>query len=450
MVAWRKIGYLLLALGCAAVLSGCAPTKLEDLYCLPKRSAEFSDLQEAIDGAMGSDMQYSAPRSGDNQQSVQMADLDGDGQEEAILFAKGSDDTPLKILIFRMDGGGYCLADTIASAGSSFDQVEYVQMDGKPGLELVVGRQVSDQVVRNLAVYSFSGTAQQQMNANYTRFLTCDLNGDKLADLFVVRPGETETECGVTELYTFHSGQLEKTVEAAMSNPVSSLNRIMTGLIHDGVPAVFVASLVEGQDAIVTDIYALVDGKYTNVSLSNDSGTSIQTLRNRYLYAEDIDGDGVVELPSLLRIGYMLALDGDTPTEPHIIRWYAMTSTGEEIDKLYTYHNLDGGWYIELSQPLAENVHVVQGDGSGEAGAYVFYVTDPDSGITEKLMTVYPLSGSNREEQAVIDNRFVLLRTDSVLYAARLEGASATYGITRDSLAQSFHLIHTNWKTGVT
>ena len=38
----------------------------------------------------------------------------------------------------------------------------------------------------------------------------------------------------------------------------------------------------------------------TNVTFSNDSGTSIQTMRNFYVYADDIDNDGVVELPSLL------------------------------------------------------------------------------------------------------------------------------------------------------
>lgn len=449
MAVWKRILAICGLLCCAALLFGCAPTTIDELYCLPKRSEEVSDLQSAIDQVMDA-LQYSAPRSGDNQQSVQMVDLDGDGRMEAVLFAKGTDDSPLKILIFRLMEDSYELADTISSMGSSFDQVEYVQMDGKPGLEMVVGRQVSDQLVRNLAVYSFRETAVQLMNTNYTRFLTCDLNRDMLADIFILRPGESETANGVTELYTFASGKLEKTSEARLSNPVAALHRMMTGNIHDGVPAVFVASLVEQQEAMVTDIYALVDGKYTNVSLSNDSGTSIKTLRNSYLYAEDIDSDGVVELPSLLR-PYTTA--SAAASESHIIRWYAMTSSGQEITKLYTYHNIPvegAGWYLELGADFVEDVFVVLDGETDGAKQYSFHLYDSENEVTEQLLTIYLFRGSDRAEQAVTDNRFELLRTDSVTYAARLEGASAVYGITRDSLIRSFHLIHTQWKTGVT
>jgi hypothetical protein len=225
---------------------------------------------------------------------------------------------------------------------------------------------------------------------------------------------------------------------------------MMTGNIHDGVPAVFVASLVEQQEAMVTDIYALVDGKYTNVSLSNDSGTSIKTLRNSYLYAEDIDSDGVVELPSLLR-PYTTA--SAAASESHIIRWYAMTSSGQEITKLYTYHNIPvegAGWYLELGADFVEDVFVVLDGETDGAKQYSFHLYDSENEVTEQLLTIYLFRGSDRAEQAVTDNRFELLRTDSVTYAARLEGASAVYGITRDSLIRSFHLIHTQWKTGVT
>ena len=45
------------------------------------------------------------------------------------------------------------------------------------------------------------------------------------------------------------------------------------------------------------------------------------------------------------------------------------------------------------------------------------------------------------EEQAVADNRFVLFRTDSTVYAGHLEVASAAYNLTQESLIHAFHLI---------
>lgn len=82
------------------MLSGCVLQTVDELYCLPKRSQEYQNLQAAIDQAMGDTLQYCAPLSGENQQTVQIMDLDGDGNMEALLFASGNGEQPLKIFIF--------------------------------------------------------------------------------------------------------------------------------------------------------------------------------------------------------------------------------------------------------------------------------------------------------------------------------------------------------------
>ena len=62
----------------ACILGGCAMVTVEEMYAPPKRSPEYQDLQRAIDSAM-TDMEYASPLSGENRQTVQMADLNGDG-----------------------------------------------------------------------------------------------------------------------------------------------------------------------------------------------------------------------------------------------------------------------------------------------------------------------------------------------------------------------------------
>ena len=64
--------------------------------------------------------------------------------------------------------------------------------------------------------------------------------------------------------------------------------------------------------------------------------------------------------------------------------------------------------------------------------------------------TVFALTGKDRDEQAARDNRFPVYRGDKVLYAAKLEAASASCGITQESLVASFCLIRQDWKTGET
>ena len=103
------------------------------MYALPKRSDDYNQLQSMIDSAMYG-MSYSAPRSGDNRQTVQMADLDGDGIDEYLIFAKGATEKPLQVIILKQNEKGQCrVFEIISSNGTAFEQVEYANLDENPG-----------------------------------------------------------------------------------------------------------------------------------------------------------------------------------------------------------------------------------------------------------------------------------------------------------------------------
>lgn len=426
----------------ALFLAGCSFRTVNEMYRLPKRSEAYRDLQSAIDVAM-SGCDYCAPLAGEQRQTVQMADLDGDKQDEYLLFAKGTSDLPLRIMVFDKIEDEFVHIDTIESSGTGFDQVEYVQMDTKPGVELVVGRQLSDQVIRSLSVYTFSnGECEQLLSTNYSKFLTVNLDTDSYYELVVIRPGQLETDRGVVELYSVEKGNVERSLEVNMSESVDKLKRILIGRLHEGQPAVYLASTV-GDSALITDVYALVDGVFTNVSFSNESGTSVQTMRNYYVYAEDIDADGVVELPFLVTMSPLVPISSDA--SQYLIRWYAMTIDGGEVDKLYTYHNFVGGWYMEVDSAWASRLTVTQ-----QGNDYSFYLWDEAREHSEKIMTLSALTGQNRLEQSKENGRIELYKTEAVIYTARLEAAAEQYHITAETVTKGFHMIHQEWKTGET
>ncbi len=438
----RKILFGMLFVAAILMLSGCNMTTVDQMYCLPERSEEHTNLQTLMNGAM-SGLSYSAPVSGQNRQTVQMADLNGDGEDEYILFAKGTSENPLYIFIFVRDGEEYRLLDTIQSSGSVFDQVEYVPIDNRKGCELVIGHQVSDQVLRSVSVYTMTGGRMELlMSSGYSKFLCTDFNQNGTSELFILRPGEEDGQHGIAELYTLQNGTAERYTEAVLSRPVDKIKRIMTGKLDDGISAVYVASDVDG-NALITDVYAVVDGQFVNVSVSTESGTSVQTLRNYYLYADDIDNDGVLELPSLVNNNPGAA--DSAGTNHHVIRWYALQSNGRTVNKKYTYHNFAGGWYLELSSEIAEGMSVQQ-----LGNTYDFYLWDSEGKESVKIMSVIVLTGQKREEQALTDNRFIVYRGEATIYAAKLEVASAAYGIDRDNLIRDFNLITQDWDMGET
>ena len=158
----RYVKFIPLLLLTALLFTGCGLRTVDQLYCLPRRSQVHNELQPVIDEAMDG-LAHCVPMYGENRQTVQPADLDGDGIDEYLVFAKDNSEKPLKILIFSQLASGYVLMDTIEGYGMGFDFVEYAQLDDRPGLEIVVGRQVSDQVMRNLTVYRFRETQPEQL-----------------------------------------------------------------------------------------------------------------------------------------------------------------------------------------------------------------------------------------------------------------------------------------------
>jgi hypothetical protein len=155
-----------------------------------------------------------------------------------------------------------------------------------------------------------------------------------------------------------------------------------------------------------------------------------------------VDDDGVLELPSLIT---MASVHSQGREDRYLIRWFAMDLEGAEVDKLYSFHNFAGGWYVCLDNEWATQLSVEQTN-----DAYRFFVWDADKQKNIPIFTVFALTGQNRDVDAVEDGRFVLHRTDRVVYAGLLEEDAAEYGITQINLINDFRLIQKDWNMGET
>lgn len=416
------------------ILSGCSMRTLDQLYQVPKRSEEYNNLQSAIDRNMGN-REYCAPLSGDNLQAVQMADLDGDGVQEYLLFTRGDTEKPLQIMIFKLSAGEYILSDTIENHGAAFDVVQYAQFDDRPGYELIVGCQISQQISRSVNVYSMvEGKVQSLLSANYTKFLSCDFNSDHRSELMVLRPGEFDEANGLAELYLYQNGTVERSTQFPLSASAQRLKRVEMGKLESGEPAVYVDSAV-GDTAVVTDVFAMIGGEFSNVI-----GDNVSTVREAYVYAEDIDSDGVVELPAVLTM--RPPYGPGSSSMQRLIRWYAVDTAGVPTVKQHTFHNFYAGWYMILESQWAERVAVVQ-----QGNAYIFSVWNEDFTAADTIFTIYAITGTDRKEQAEADGRFPLGEDDTVLYAAYLEEKAAEYQLTKENIIDQFRLIHQDWNT---
>ena len=417
----------------ALLLTGCYFFDSDDLYAPPQRSKEYRELQSAVEAAMDGGS-YSAPVSGANRQAVQQADLDGDGQDEALVFCKMEGERPLKVLIFQRQEEHFALLCTLEGDGTAFDSVQYAQIDGEPGVELLLSRRIGEQVQQFLSVYTLNEDGPAELvSFGYNAYTVQDLDGDQRSDIFAVR-ANAEGPRAYAELYRFRDGELQKDAEASLSTAADSVKRILVGNIAPEVPAVFVASAYD-ESNLITDVFALEKNVFTNITQNDESGQSAQTVRNYYVYSTDIDNDKLIELPNTLALP---AEPGDAGSEnQYRIIWYNLSPEGARTDKMSTYHNFGEGWFLYLPETWCQELFVSKRRGENGLPGTEFSLLQAD-GSRIPLVTIYAFNGERAKSMSESDGRILLTQRGDVCYAALLQEDA---GLDADQLRARFSLI---------
>ena len=233
---------------------------------------------------------------------------------------------------------------------------------------------------------------------------------------------------------------IKKPLLSYHEHSASHVSENIISRLQSGEPALYISSVFH-DSAIVTDVLTFQNGRLTNLNSGGKLSYSVETLRNYYLYMEDIDDDGIMEMPSLMEIRPAPNQADAKPQQ--LVYWYAIDSEGYEIQKAFTFHNVDGGWYLLLKMDAlaVERLAVAK-----ESSGYTFYLWDETGTSAVALFSIYSFTGKDREKLATEQNRFPIYSGDNVIFAGKLEVGSGVNGITQENLTESFRLIGTDWK----
>lgn len=435
----KFVGFVLLLL-LASILTGCVLEPAESLYAVPKQAESYYNLQGAIDKIMGG-ASYCAPTAGENQQAVQLNDLDGDGLEEAILFLKTEDQTSLSVIVFQKTDGQFAPVAQLQTMGSGFDRVYYVELDDRPGKEIVLGRQVGEGAAQVLSAYTLrDGELTELFSASYSHFTIAALSDDAWGVFLLYQDADALN--ATAEYYLWSDGQMTRQREAELSASAGSVKRIVTANMCRGVPAVFVASAY-GEDSLVTDVFGFRNGSFVNFARTDEADTEVKTVRDYYVYGCDIDGDGLLELPRLIP---MVETEDATTQNRSLICWYNLKTDGQTMDKLLTYHDYSGGWYLTVEEQWAKHLAAETGAvGSGKCTTFLYV----ENGRTTPLFSVMALPASSAQKPDESEWKTCLQRGETQVLV-RMENGAADFALTDETPAELLHLIPIDWNTGET
>lgn len=446
----RARTWLLLA-AAAMALAGCALTSpVEDLFVPPQLPAEYRSLNLQIEAIQAQGSEYAAPTSGTNLQPVQLVDLDGDGEEEAVAFFRTADEEkPLKIYIFQTEEDSYRQAAVIEGSGTAIQSIRYVDLDSDGSMELLVswrvGTEAQNMGVQALEVYALENMEPVQLMVSpYARYAAVDVDGDGRQEVVLLRGDGTEAGGSVADCYDWENGRLNLASTAKLSVTVAQLQWMGVGTLTDGSTAVFVTGQ-EAESQTVNDILVYQQGELRNIVLSSATGVSTEVFRVSALQPTDVDGDGVTEVPMPLLL----------PSEPEEpvwkIYWRSYDPQGAAESKAITYHDVPNSWYLMIPEDWDRHFTVRQENASAMERGVTFY-TVKGGEKDQPLFTIYTCTGSNREKLAAKAGRSILRRQSGTgtIYAVAFYEAYEdwAYALEPEDLASRFQVITVQWNTG--
>ncbi len=433
----KRILFPLLAL-LLLLLGGCGMEgSVDKLYSLPQMADEYLELQRAIDGVLSSGAVYSAPVDGVHRQSVQLCDLNGDGEEEAVAFFSTSGEKPLKIYLFRRSEGKYERAAVIEGAGSSIESIDYEDMDGDGWMEAIVGWGMGGDL-KMLEVYTLKGFQLASIAAaDYSRYLTADMNGDGRRELLAVRRGTAEAAGSVTLYSVAGDGETFSATEK-LSAGLDGITKLGVGALKDRPCALFVEGSCQG--GLVTDILTYEDEVLKNITLNQSTGVSEGTLRSSTAAFQDLLADGSCLIP----IPRVLPAQGETVYR--VLDWYGYNSRGKRTIVTTTYHNYSDSWYLILPDSWGE-ISLRREDSDVGERAVVFSFWNGEGSPVTDFLVIYTLSGENRRELADREGRSVIRSGGETIFAAELRFTPAEWpeGPDLNWLRQNFRPIYSEW-----
>lgn len=423
------------------LLTGCTFYSGDDLLLAPQPTKNFVALQEQLRKILDGGAIYAVPQTGQNRSTVQLVDLDGDSIDEAVAFFRDSSmASTFTAYVFKKQEDAYVLSDSVSGHGLSVQSVEYplFQKTGQKGIAIAWGLEDGQTSALTLCDFDADGKIGILLTTDFTNYRLCDLTGDGTDELltisFDVSKGRTAA------LYEYQpGGNVRELGRASVSREAMSIVRMSTGYLPNGVPAVFAEERPDSGSGLMTDIFVYDGGQLHNISQNTESGASSGTFRSMSVYATDIDGDHITEVPrTVLMQGFA---DPNQPDALYLLDWYAYDTTGRATLKRTTYHNVAEEWAFRVPEEWRGRLTATK-ESAGGVSRTTFYEYVA-GGANRELFTIYCCTGEQAIRYSAANQLVPLLENNSAYYGASIAEAGGT--ITADELKSRFSVITADW-----
>lgn len=430
----KKLLALFLCAAIAFCLCGCDTLSgnIESLLSPPSPSGVLKDVQSALNKSVSSAYTLKYPTSGEHRSAIVLKDLNGDGQNEALVFYSTTLDntTNMNINYITLSDGGWTSKGQSSIVASGVEKIDFADLNGDGNLEILVGWSIYGSVEKRLSVYTLqNGSLVSRIQESYTSYLYSDFNGDSTPDVLIIYQDTVNSVSTAKLLDLTDEGATE--IGSCPLDPAVSEYKEPVIFHLAGRTAVYIDG-VKGAGTITEML--LVDSKLINLSYTDGNNTVFNTFRTGNTPIADINSDGNYDIP----ISYLLtaSLSG-VADNIYKTNWYCFNGT-EITMSLSAIMNSADGYYLEIPEKWDSSITVT---GNTAEHLRTVYRLDKITGTSaEELLKIQAIPKSAGLE-STYEGSFKLTETDNFIYYAALGSYAGPEAITKDELKDMFMLI---------
>lgn len=282
-------------------LSGCSfSTGIDTLIVPPKLSSQQEHIYNALKTYAGTNISLKYPKSGDYLSAFIIADIDGDNDEEAIVFyektAVSTEDISLRMNILDCIGDQWQSVYDRAADGSEVEKVVITRLGENDRINIIVGYSLINQVEKVVSIYHYeNGTLNTTFENNYySLFDAADLNGDGTKELFIAL-NQSPSRDSSAQIYHLDKNGEYKRSAVTLEESCIDYQKVSYGVLKNGKIGIYLDAVI-GNGTIVTTIFSVDENGALN-RIFTPNIKKQETLRPSAYTCRDADGDGAVEIP---------------------------------------------------------------------------------------------------------------------------------------------------------
>ena len=321
----KKYGAAALICSAAVMLSGCViGNSVESLLSPPEMSAEQRDIYDALVSVTGRNITLQYPKNGTYRSAIVMENIDADSEKESIVFYLASDEDKnkggLRINILDTINGKWQSVCDFSGSGAGIDRVLVEELGSSGRKNIIVGF-TSSSGDKSFRAYVYNGTSLINTCAgSYASIFAADLDNNGSKELSVIHPNNMYTGTrAYYSLVTDDGNTVYESSTVGMNDRTTEYLNIAVGRVGADTPAVFIDGVSGGM--LYTEIIYCINGVLRNPLYLSDSETIADTVRPRGYLSNDIDLDGIVEIPTQ---SYFPGYSQDTREPFYITDWNVM------------------------------------------------------------------------------------------------------------------------------